>query len=387
MFYIKFLFYFLIASTVFSQTVNIPDPVFKNRLINHSPTIDTNSDGEIQISEAILFSETINVSGVSGATTGIEDLTGLESFTNIEGFEASFNFFENADFSGNIQIRDIVINDTPLAQIELSSNTLLRGLSISDSQLTNLDVTNNSELLLLQANFSNLGTLDLANNPSLQFLYVQQNQISSINLNNNTNLVALNISDNPLKTLNINNNLLLVFLNLRNLQLETLNVSNNVDLEQLDIKNNQELSYINLKNGTNEDLDISGGSSTSNFEDLPALVDVCIDDINSNLANFIQSQTSQAVSFSETCILSITESIDESFIKLYPVPAQEIVYLEASIPIISIKVYDILGQLVWAKASHKGISHINISHLTSGNYIFSLTNGDYITLNRLVCKK
>lgn len=35
-----------------AQIVNIPDSNFKTELLNHSPVIDTNGDGEIQVSEA-----------------------------------------------------------------------------------------------------------------------------------------------------------------------------------------------------------------------------------------------------------------------------------------------------------------------------------------------
>lgn len=37
-----------------AQIVNIPDPVFKIQRVEHIPVIDTNGDGEIQVSE-IMF--------------------------------------------------------------------------------------------------------------------------------------------------------------------------------------------------------------------------------------------------------------------------------------------------------------------------------------------
>lgn len=36
------------VSSAMAQNVNIPDPNFKNALLNHNPIIDTNGDGEIQ---------------------------------------------------------------------------------------------------------------------------------------------------------------------------------------------------------------------------------------------------------------------------------------------------------------------------------------------------
>ena len=52
---IKYLFIIivlLIASVSKAQIVNIPDPIFKAELINAG--VDTNGDGEIQVSEAIV---------------------------------------------------------------------------------------------------------------------------------------------------------------------------------------------------------------------------------------------------------------------------------------------------------------------------------------------
>jgi hypothetical protein len=182
--YIKFILFFLIPCTVFSQTVTIPDPVFKDRLLNHSPTIDTNSDGEIQRSEAEAIINTLNVDGMSG-TTGITDLTGIEAFINIDAFRASNNDISVADFSSNTLLKDITMNTTILTNITLTNNILLRGLNLSDSELSTIDISNNPDLNFLQANFSNLTSLDTSNNPALMFLNIQVNQIASLNMRNN----------------------------------------------------------------------------------------------------------------------------------------------------------------------------------------------------------
>lgn len=71
---ILLLCFFKISS---SQNVNIPDINFKNALVNHDPIIDTNGDGEIQVSEAELAT-IINVS-----STSISSIQGLEAFVNL----------------------------------------------------------------------------------------------------------------------------------------------------------------------------------------------------------------------------------------------------------------------------------------------------------------
>ena len=72
------------------QTINFPDPVFKTKLLNGNITfdseqntpiiIDTNEDGEIQISEAQVITKIlINESN----TLAVTDLSGIEYFTNL----------------------------------------------------------------------------------------------------------------------------------------------------------------------------------------------------------------------------------------------------------------------------------------------------------------
>lgn len=54
--------------------VSIPDANFKNALLNHNPVIDTNSDNEIQISEAVNFTGNLTLHN-----QGISNLTGITS--------------------------------------------------------------------------------------------------------------------------------------------------------------------------------------------------------------------------------------------------------------------------------------------------------------------
>src|SRR5690606_17346721 len=78
----KSIFTFFILSFfsnfLFAQNVNIPDANFKNALLAHDPVIDTNSDGEIQVTEAEAITGALNVGSKS-----ISDLTGIEAFVNL----------------------------------------------------------------------------------------------------------------------------------------------------------------------------------------------------------------------------------------------------------------------------------------------------------------
>ena len=115
---------FFIGGIVNSQIINIPDPVFKAKLLSadvsntiagsgvisyisnaYVPTsyvkIDTNNDGEIQVSEAMA----VTYLKVNRATMGdpiIYDLTGLEAFTNLKYLYCDQNQISNLPVSNLI---------------------------------------------------------------------------------------------------------------------------------------------------------------------------------------------------------------------------------------------------------------------------------------------
>lgn len=88
--------------------VNIPDANFKSKLIQLG--VDTNSDGEIQYSEAALKTGTLNVS-----SSNITDLTGLEAFVNITGLYCQGNNLTEVDVS-HIQGDDFEFSGNPNLQ-------------------------------------------------------------------------------------------------------------------------------------------------------------------------------------------------------------------------------------------------------------------------------
>ena len=71
--------------------VNIPDLNFKNVLLANA-SINTNSDGEIQCTEAAVYGGFLNVN-----SQNISDLTGIEAFTNIDNLNCSDNQLTSLD--------------------------------------------------------------------------------------------------------------------------------------------------------------------------------------------------------------------------------------------------------------------------------------------------
>lgn len=362
-----------ISFTGFSQIVSIPDVHFKNRLLNHNPVIDTNNDDEIQVIEAEVFTGSINVDGIPGNPGEISDLTGIEAFINLDELKCSYNQITSLDLTNNVELRYLTCNENPLADVNISTNVSLRTVSFSGNELTSLDVSNNTELILLQSNFGNLTSLDVSNLSDLQFLYVQDNQLTSLDLSGNPTLIGLTCEGNQLTHINVNSNPLLDFLRCRDNSLTYLNVSNNPNLKTLFCKNNSSLTYIHLQSGNNQNLNISGiGNSTSNFEDLPNLEIVCLDDIASPLASFIEAQAGHSVTFTEDCTLSLPDSL-APFITIYPNPVEDVFFLTSENPIEALEIYDLQGKLLLKKHLPGSMEKIEVSSLKSGVYFIKLT--------------
>jgi len=239
-----------------SQIVNIPDANFKAYLVGNTD-INTNGDGEIQITEAQSYTGSLQVNGLS-----ISDLTGIEEFTS----------------------------------------PYLSTLSCGSNQLT---------------------SLDLSANDNLTHLYCESNQLTSLDLNANTNLMLLKCGNNP------------------------------------------DLTDLFLKNGNNSNFDVYGYVS-SDFENLPNLQNVCVDALDTDLTNFITTETGHSVNFTTDCstLLSVEENNVLDF-SVFPIPTLEVLNIKSKTDISKIEVYSELGQLI---IKNENKNNINISNLTNGLY-------------------
>jgi len=164
--------------TVNAQNVNIPDANFKAYLLGES-AINTNGDTEIQVSEAIAFTGTIDCAGV-----GIYSLTGIEAFT---------------------VLTILLCHQNQLTTLDLSSNTALTKLSCFSNALTTLNVSNNTDLTNLDLSFNYLTLLDVSNNTALTNLICRNNQLTNLNVSNNAALYVLSCDNNQLSVLNVKN--------------------------------------------------------------------------------------------------------------------------------------------------------------------------------------
>lgn len=319
-------FYFLLLALglftgVNAQIVNIPDANFKAKLLAASPSytiakdltgnyfkIDTNSDGEIQESEAL------QVSYLSVASSNISSLLGILSFTNIQTLYCVGNQLSTLDISGlssiidlncqsnqitnlNIigasnlvflnceynQLTNLDVNElnqldilncsnNQLMNLNVSQNTNLHELYCSKNQLLSLNVTQNLSLIKLECDFNQISNIDVSNNINLSIFYCDFNQINNIDVTNNLNLFYFGCSNNQITNLNLFNNRLLLILACYNNFLNELDVSNNIELDTLLCGNNSLLTFLNIKNG-NFNFGIG-------FEGCPNLEYICANEFN-----------------------------------------------------------------------------------------------------------
>ncbi|WP_411810872.1 T9SS type A sorting domain-containing protein [Chryseobacterium scophthalmum] len=274
-----YLIMFLIMCTVSNaQIVNIPDANFKAKLLAADVTnsiastssgsfnikIDTNNNGEIEVSEA----QQVGILRLYGG--GISDLTGIASFSNL----GSLNI------SGN-----------NMTSINLSSNLNLGELSVDgNSQLSSINVTNSNQLHRIYVNVAAITTLDLQNKPLLKKLYIQNTPLTSLNITNcpmiqeigitNTQLATLDASNLPnVENFSAQNNPLLSNIDFTNSNMETIQIRNN-NLSNINIQNQSNLRVLDF--GLN---DVTNLTATG----CPQLVTLICDNnllTNLNLSNY-----------------------------------------------------------------------------------------------------
>ena len=135
----KILLLLLLASGLASaQIVTIPDARFKAELIDND--VDTNSDGEIQVTEALA---TLSLSIVD---FDITDFTGLEAFVNLDTLNIIGPNILSLDLTSNVNLTHLSFQDTaisPLTSIDLSACILLEELILQDTSITSLDLSTN----------------------------------------------------------------------------------------------------------------------------------------------------------------------------------------------------------------------------------------------------
>ncbi|UPQ80795.1 T9SS type A sorting domain-containing protein [Flavobacterium azooxidireducens] len=176
----------------YAQNINFTDLAFKNVLLSanavtnfniakdldgNPATIDTNNDGEIQVSEALEISY-LNVLGTN-------------AIQNIEGI----HFFEN--------LKTLLVQSQQINSVDLSENNLLETISFNYNFLTNLDVSSLVNLKNLNVQFNPLTSINLSNSSALLSIYCSDTQLTTLDLSQCSNLMELNCPNTPLTTIDL----------------------------------------------------------------------------------------------------------------------------------------------------------------------------------------
>lgn len=275
-----------------SQIVNIPDANFKAKLVNALASgtsgvastltpystssefwtvsgysvVDTNHDGEIQVSEAQA------IKYLYLGSSNITDMTGIESFVNLQYLSCYSNAITNIDVSHNIALKYLYLGFNELSALDISQNTSLEYLECSWNPLPNLNVSQNISLKYLGCYFCTINTIDVTNNVSLEVFKCGANNLTSVNVSQNTLLQKLDCSNSSLLTI-LDTSL--------NPALRELHCDYSYQLTSLDISQNPLLNYLNCSNNLITSLFLKNGNamsfSTLDFSVNPSLTYICAD--------------------------------------------------------------------------------------------------------------
>ena len=277
------LLFLLIHFCSSAQVVDIPDANFKSALLNHNPIIDTNGDGEIQVSEANNYSQAIDV-----ISKNISNLEGIEEFTNLTKLECNNNEITNIDISNNIaltwfecrnnlltsldvselsELRIFNCNRNQISFLDLNENLKIEFLSIENNEFEEFDISKLVRLTHFTCSYNNISELDLTKNLLLESIKVSGNELNEIDVTDKPNLHVLECSFNNITNLDVSNNIELWTLkcgynNISNLDLSTNLIlstleCSEINIPYLDISNNVALRTLSCKKNNFTHLDVT----------------------------------------------------------------------------------------------------------------------------------
>jgi Leucine-rich repeat (LRR) protein len=243
------------------EVVDIPDANFKKCLLKDK-TINTNHDGEIQLSEAQNYKGKIHV-----YSKNIKSLKGIEHFINIYELNCRDNKLTQVDVSKNINIRVLHLGSNKLKQLNISKNIKLYELNCGNNLLKKLDVSNNVELANLYCSRNRLTQLNIDKSIKLYTLDCSANQLTQLDISKNIKLKEVSCSENQLTQLDVLENIRLTRLSCQSNKIKRLDVSKNINLQvfscginqliQLDLSNNSKLERLYCNTCQLTQLDIS----------------------------------------------------------------------------------------------------------------------------------
>lgn len=387
-----FIFLYLFSTTLFAQTISIPDPNFKLKII--ADGVDTNGDGEIQISEALAVTE-LDVRSLSNDPNKISSLEGIEHFSNLtelncsgnllttldvtslsslQFLKAYFNELTSINVTGLVNLENLWVNGNQLQSIDLSTLENLRWIYCTDNQLTVLDVSALQSLEVIWADDNQIHTLDLLPLSNLTYLILSKNQLNHLDVNHLGDLEMLYASNNNFTAIDVTNMSNLRFLDVGGNQLEEIDCSS-TGVDHLHCDNNPDLISINVQNGVISYSDPDGLDFGFLFYNLPSLESICMDPGEEQaLADSGYDPENVVIYTGPNCTLSNT-SFNVANTYVYPNPVDSDFNLSAFENITNYFLYDSLGRSITASTDYQFVK-AKINSLQSGLYFLKIETQD-----------
>jgi len=360
------------STGLYAQNVTIPDANFKAYLVGNA-AVNTNSDSEIQMSEAVAFTGTLDCGGLS-----ISSLTGIEAFTNLTGLFCNNNLLSSIDVSSNISLLGLRCQYNQITTLDLSSNNALVALKCNHNQLTSLNTSNLSNLYFLECNGNEITSLDLSSNPALEHLDCADNELTALNVGTNTSLYYLVCFVNSISILDLSSNTALEYLECGANPIVSLNLSANYSLDQLYCGSPQ-LTSLNLQNGANTNISYIGIGRS------PNLSCIQVDDVAYSTSNWTNIGSA---TFSTNCNLFLNvEIVDDIKYDIYPNPSSTITTLSGLTNGQSLKVIDITGKVVFQTVVNSSTLDFDVTILENGVYIIQVEQNGAVAQKKLVVNK
>ena len=345
--------YFLLLSILTfafasAQIINFPDANFKAKLLQANPSnyiasttntlgnptypyvsIDTNGDGEIQVSEASAI-QYLDIS-----YSQIVNLEGINSFVNLKLLDCKYNQIGALDVTGLTNLEYLYCPNNQISNLNVNGLLFLKNLNCYYNHLTNLDLSSLTSLRYLFCYANQLTNLNVLGLTNLYYVYCYENQFSSLNFNGLTNLRFLRCYSNQLVTLYIKNG---------NLSWSDLTFNDNPNLNYI-CTDVEDINYVQQKNN-------DYGYTN------------CTVDSNCSLTNNLFE-------------------ISSDFI-LYPIPAKDILTVsnKQNAAISTISIYNILGQLVLTATNPNKI--IDVSSLKTGDYFIKILSNKGVSSTKFI---
>jgi Leucine-rich repeat (LRR) protein len=444
----KFYLLLFFSISLNAQVIDFPDNVFKNRLLSANTSngiaknnsgqnikIDANNNGEIELTEALLVYELDISTHPLSTVNDVFDLTGISNFQNLKKINCLGNQISSLDLTELSNLEDLHCNNNDLIQLDVTNLSQLKSLKSAYNNLNTLDLTGLDNLEYLFVHSNNLSDLNINETPNLIGFICYDNNFTSLDLSVTQNLLYVSCSDNAITDLNVNGlfqleqinasaNLIssidlsgldnLNYLTLSNNTISDINVSNLSNLIQFDIayndlseldcsqsgviqlfcNNNPNLTTINTRNANVSYSDPDLLYFAFNFDNLPLLESICMDEgevynLNHTLYNLNENVV---VYTGENCdIVTVVpplsvDNFENSSVTIYPNPIQDIFSISANSIInrSTVTIFNSIGQRL--KTFSKDSSFFDISDLMSGIYYLKIET-DQGTISEKIIKK